>query len=87
MDNATHQGPGAITEGAGAGRRFNIGGMPAAPTALWLLALLLVSAAVASSWYTIHVARLALRNTEVSGAWIDVVAALLGLASVMVVLP
>src|SRR3546814_9234256 len=69
------------------GRRFNIGGMPAAPTALWLLALLLVLAAVASSWQTINAGRLALRAAGMPGGPVDGVAVLLALLSVIVVFP
>lgn len=87
MNNATHEVRGAITGATGAGRRFNIGGMPTAPLALWLFALLAVAATVASSWYTINAGRLALRSAGVPGAWIDIAAVLLGLASTIVALP
>ena len=84
-NDATDRAPDAISGGLGMGRRFNIGGMPAAPTALWLLALLLVLAAVASSWHTINTGRAALREAGVPG--VDAVAILLALLSVVVVLP
>lgn len=86
-NDATDRVPDTISGGFAMGRRFNIGGMPAAPTALWLLALLLVLAAVASSWQTIHAGRAALRAAGVPGGPVDAVAVLLCLLSVIVVLP
>lgn len=87
MENVSEPVPDTVTGAAGKGRRFNIGGMPAAPMALWSVALVLVAAAVASSWYTIHIGRLALRGAGLQGLWVEVVAALLGVAAVIVVLP
>src|SRR3546814_4811785 len=78
-NDATDQAPDTISGGFAMGRRFNIGGMPAAPTALWLLALLLVLAAVASSWQTINAGRLALRAAGMPGGPVDGVAVLLAL--------
>lgn len=86
-NDATDRSSNAISGGLVAGRRFNIGGMPAAPTALWLLALLLVLGAVASSWQTINAGRVALRAAGVPGAGVDAAAVLLALLSIVVVFP
>ena len=87
MGNSTEKLPGGIAGQPGNGRRLNIGGMPSAPTALWLSALVVVAAVVAASWYTIAATRGVLLGTEFAGAGVDIVAVLLALASVVVVLP
>jgi len=87
MNNATDRTPDAAPGAPGAGRRFSIGGMPSAPTALWLLALLLVLAAVALSGYTISVGRQALLAAGMSATGVSVAAVLLGIASVLIVFP
>ncbi len=87
MNSATQQPAGDAVGAGGNARRPNIGGMPSAPTALWLTALVVVTAAVASSWYTIAAARSALFNADFAGAWVNVVAAILALTSVWIVLP
>lgn len=87
MSSATQPPSGAAAGPPGQGRRLNIGGMPSAPTALWLTALVVVAVAVAASWYTIAAARDALLGGGLTGAWVHIAAALLALASVWVVLP
>jgi polar amino acid transport system permease protein len=86
MSNGTQPALGAAGP-PGHGRRLSIGGMPSAPGALWLTALLVVAGVVASSWYTLSAARGALSGTQAGGAWVDIAAVLLALASVVVVVP
>lgn len=65
---------------------MNIGGMPSAPTGLWLAALLMVTLVVAGSWYTILALRDILIDTGFPGLWVDVGAVLLAVASAVVLL-
>jgi len=87
VGNTTEKLPGGVAGQPGNGRRLNIGGMPPAPTAMWLSALVVVAAVVAASWYTIAAARDILLRTEFAGAAVDIVAVLLALVSLVVVLP
>lgn len=82
------------TQGAVAGarqpahdRRMNMGGMPAAPMMLWLTALIMVSAVVAGSLYTIQSLREVLAGAILPATLVDFGAALLTVVSVIVVLP
>ncbi|HEY4067381.1 MAG TPA: amino acid ABC transporter permease [Burkholderiaceae bacterium] len=87
MSGATQR-PASDAAGAPAqGRRLNIGGMPSAPVALWLIALVVVVASIAASGYTIASTRGALVVGGFGGAWVDAGAALLALASVWILLP
>lgn len=86
MSNGSQQALGAAGP-PGQGRRLNIGGMPAAPTLLWLSALALVLLVVAASWHTLLAGRTALISSGFGAPWLDVAAALLALASLIVVLP
>src|SRR4051812_8084869 len=87
MTNATQSPPGVDAGPAAQGRRLNIGGMPAAPLGLALTALVCVVVIVAASGYTLAVARDALRASMLAGAWVDIVAVLLAVVSLVVVLP
>ncbi|WP_219215791.1 amino acid ABC transporter permease [Variovorax boronicumulans] len=87
MSNATPRAVGATGGPSEQGRRLNIGGPPAAPRVLWFTALVVVAIAVAASWYTIVSARNALLGNAFGGFWIDLVAVLLAVASVVVVWP
>jgi polar amino acid transport system permease protein len=87
MSSATERPAAGAVAPAGQGRRLNIGGMPSAPRALWLIALVMVAATVAASWYTLAATRGALFASGFGGAWVEVGAALLALASVWVLLP
>lgn len=66
---------------------MKVRGLPTAPTALFLVALLAVAIVVAGSWYTIAVMRNALRTSEFSGWLVSATSVLLALASIMVTLP
>lgn len=72
---------------SGAGRRLNIGGMPPAPTALLLCALVLTAAVVAASLYAIWVLRRALLADGVAGGLASGLGVALALASLLIVLP
>ncbi|HTK00737.1 MAG TPA: amino acid ABC transporter permease [Bordetella sp.] len=86
MSNPIDRIPGAAGSARGE-RRLDIGGMPSAPTALFLCALVAVAITIASSWYTIGVLReVALRN-KFDGWWVPAGVALLGLASACIALP
>jgi polar amino acid transport system permease protein len=88
MRSAEQQGAGRPDDGADpASRRLNIGGMPLPPTALWLVALVVVAAAVASSAVTLVAGHSAMRAGGVTGLWLDAAVVLLGLASCLVVVP
>jgi polar amino acid transport system permease protein len=87
MSSATERPAAGAVAPAGQGRRLNIGGMPSAPLALWLIALAMVVGTVAASWYTLAATRGALFASGFGGAWVDISAALLALASVWVLLP
>ncbi|HXR94396.1 MAG TPA: amino acid ABC transporter permease [Rhizomicrobium sp.] len=68
-------------------RRLNIGGMPAAPTALFLTALVLAAAILAASLYTIEILRAALLQNGFAGWWVFGLSALLAIASFLIALP
>jgi polar amino acid transport system permease protein len=68
-------------------RRLNIGGLPAAPTALYLMALATAAASVASSWYTIVVAREALLESGFANWWVTAISLVLLAASILVTRP
>jgi len=81
---------GATTEkapGADRARRLNIGGMPAAPTALLLTGSVVVALVVAASLYTIAAGRAALLANGFAGWWVSAASGLLALASIAVALP
>jgi polar amino acid transport system permease protein len=71
----------------GQSRRLRAGGMPSAPTALLVIAVMAVALVVAASWYTIAVIREALRDGEFAGWLVSTTSVLLVLASVLVALP
>ena len=86
MSNASP--PGAGTSGlAPAGRQLRMGGMPAAPTGLWLGALAMVVAVVAATWQTLLAGRGALQATPLAGGALDALAWLLAVAGTIVVWP
>lgn len=66
---------------------MKVRGLPTAPTALFLVALVTVALVVAGSWYTIAVTRDALRSSEFAGWLVSGTSVLLAIASVMVTLP
>jgi polar amino acid transport system permease protein len=87
MEDATHHTPAPVAGPPGRARSLTIGGMPSAPTALFLIALVTVALVVAGSWYTIAVMVRALRSSEFSDWWVTATSVLLALASIMVTLP
>ena len=72
---------------SGSARRLNIGGMPGAPTLLFLAALVLGAAIVAASFYTIGVLREALLQSGVSDGLVSGLAVLLVVASLLIAWP
>src|SRR5262245_18682002 len=81
---------GATTEsapGAERARRLNIGGMPAAPTALLLTGFAIVALVVAGSLTTIAAARAALLANGFASWWVSTASGLLTLASIAIALP
>jgi len=68
-------------------RRLNIGGMPAAPNALALAALVMVAVIEAASLYTIAGLRAALLQTGFANWLVSALAVLLALASILIALP
>ncbi|WP_353190357.1 amino acid ABC transporter permease [Pandoraea pnomenusa] len=87
MSESTEKAPSAVLGMMGRERRLNIGGMPSAPTMLCLFALLGAAIAVASSGYTIAAMREALLANQLDGWWVSVGAVVLGLASLVVLVP
>ncbi|WP_047906869.1 hypothetical protein [Pandoraea faecigallinarum] len=87
MSQSTQKAPGAILGTMGRERRLNIGGMPSAPTVLCLCALLGAAIAVASGVYTIAALREGLLANRLDGWWVPAGTVLLGLASLLVLLP
>ena len=68
-------------------RRLNIGGMPSAPSALLLIAALIVALTIASSWLTLYSGHAALASVDIQGVWLDAIAIILALGSLFVVRP
>jgi polar amino acid transport system permease protein len=86
LEDATHPTPAAAAGTLGSTRQLSVA-VPAAPTALLLVALAAVALVVTGSWYTIAVTRQALLISEFAGWWVSAAAVLLAIASVMVALP
>lgn len=87
MSESTQKAPGSILGGMGRERRLNVGGTPSAPTVLCLCALLGAAIAVASGVYTIGALREGLIANQLGGWWVPVGTVLLGLASLLVLIP
>src|ERR1700722_10667357 len=68
-------------------RRLTTGGMPSAPTALLLVALVSVTIVVVGSWYTIATTAKALRSTQLAAWLVTATSVLLAFASILVTLP
>src|SRR5579859_4824543 len=83
MEDATHEPPAATSRP----RRPRVGGMPSAPTALILVALVAVALVVGDSSLTITVLARALRSSKIDGWLVTAVFALLTIASIMVTRP
>jgi polar amino acid transport system permease protein len=87
VGNPTQKLTGDVIEQPGRERRLNIGGMPGAPTGLWLAALAVVTGTVAASWHTVFALRAILLGTQLARTLVEAGAVLLALASVAIVLP
>jgi polar amino acid transport system permease protein len=86
-ENPTDQTPATIAGSLERARRLNVGGLPSAPTALFLLALVTVTLVVADSWYTIALTHSALRGSPLISSLVLAISALLALASILVTIP
>ena len=76
-----------VADAPGPARQLNIGGMPAAPTALLLITLVTAILIAADSLYTIGVMRAALLQGGFSSGLVSAVSVLLALVSVLLALP
>lgn len=87
MSEPSQKAPGALIGAIGRERRLNIGGMPSSPFTLFLVALIGAAVAIASSAYTIGALREGLLESQLGGWWVPVGTVLLGLASLIVLVP
>jgi polar amino acid transport system permease protein len=87
MGATTHRPSGADDGTSGPPRRLNIGGMPSAPTALFLAALVMAVVIEVGSLYTIGAMRDVLLRSEIASWWVSATSVLLALASALVALP
>ncbi|MBN4664502.1 amino acid ABC transporter permease [Pandoraea nosoerga] len=87
MSESPRKAAGAGIGAAGRERRLNIGGMPSSPFTLLLVALIGALVAIAGSAYTIVALREGLVANQLDGWWVPVGAVLLGLVSLIVLMP
>jgi polar amino acid transport system permease protein len=87
MIQATEQGASDTGPSLVPARRIKTNAAPTPPTLLWIISLLATALAVASSFHSIWILRLAARAYQMGAVWIEIVAALLAFASIAIVWP
>ncbi|HKD47911.1 MAG TPA: amino acid ABC transporter permease [Rhizomicrobium sp.] len=87
MERISRHTPREVAGESGSARRLNIGGIPTAPTAMFLVVLSIVVVVEAGSLYTIRELWAALRLAGFESWFVAGASALLALASVLIALP
>ncbi|AJC20938.1 amino acid ABC transporter permease [Pandoraea pulmonicola] len=87
MSESSQKAAGAAIGATGRERRLNIGGMPSSPFTLFLVALIGALVVIAGSAYTIVALHEGFVANRLGGWWVPLGAALLGLISLVVLVP